>query len=586
VRSPSLERTDGTSRGLRARLGAAVTRAWEHAAARPEIAVVIALLALLIPLAAGLPWWATLVSVGAVGWRLWLLLRGGRLPKRLWLLLATAAGTLLVLAQYGTLMGQQPGLALLAWLTGLKALEGTGPRDQRVLLALALVLCAGMLLVHPNPLGLLWADVVSVTLLAALYGGSQPGLKLAGPLIRRFTTAGFLVALLLFFLFPRPSGPLMGVPNPTPNASTGLSEEMRPGIVGRLAESDAPAFRVRFEGTAPAASQRYWRVLVLDRFDGERWYSDPETPLGQQAAAQTFFPADEALRYTITPEPSERNWLPALDWPTQTTDGVSLTTRLELRTLRPGALSTRAEWPLSAYLDGLFEGPGGRQGLREQRDALELPEDSNPRLQALGRALAAEHGNDAGRVAAVLHRIRAQPYRYTLRPPPVPGRLGMDRFFFETQAGFCEHYAGATAIILRAAGIPTRVVTGYLGGEYNRNGDYWLVRQSDAHAWMEVRLDQQGWVRIDPTAAIAPERIEGGLVGALSDTAGLPLRLQPGFDWLNTVVLGMDALRYGWEGWVMGFGYEQQLWTYSPVWNATPGATAWRGWRLNPCTTG
>jgi transglutaminase-like putative cysteine protease len=328
---------------------------------------------------------------------------------------------------------------------------------------------------------------------------------------------GTPLMLLLFLLFPR-LAPLWGLPADALGGRSGLSERMQVGQVARLALDSSLAFRVRFEGPPPAQDKLYFRGPVLSRFDGIEWLP---APLGAAAAGTVLRVEGEPVRYQVTLEPSQQHWLFVLEATAQTPvlPGYQPYVNAELQWFTERPLNELVRYEARSHIRfsyGLEATPGALQPL------LALPAGYNPRTLALARQLrqeiesASAAGRDAGAalVARALELLRQGGYRYTLEPG-IYGRDSADEFWFDRRAGFCEHIAASFVILMRAAGLPARIVTGYQGGEHNPVDGYWSVRQSDAHAWAEVWLQGQGWTRVDPTAAVLPERIEG------------PQRLQP-----------------------------------------------------------
>jgi protein-glutamine gamma-glutamyltransferase len=315
------------------------------------------------------------------------------------------------------------------------------------------------------------------------------------------------VALVMFLLFPRVPGPFWALPSRSAAGLTGLSDEMSPGMISQLIQSDEIAFRVSFEGPEPPQSALYWRGPVLERFDGSTWRDLerlPQLSPRMQLRGPSF-------RYRITLEPHGRAWLLALDFPARWSDrDAMLTNEFQLVSRRPidSAHALEIEsWPEASPEPELSP-------LLRMRN-LQQPEGRNPRSTELAIALRAAAGSDAAFVDAVLRHFREQPFVYTLQPPLLGSVHPVDEFMFRTRRGFCEHYASAFTLMARAAGVPARVVTGYQGGEVNPISNRLVVRQSDAHAWSEVWLEGRGWTRVDPTGAVAPNRIELSLGDAL-----------------------------------------------------------------------
>ncbi len=318
------------------------------------------------------------------------------------------------------------------------------------------------------------------------------------------------LALCVFFFFPRLGGPMWGAPTDS-MARTGLSDRMAPGSVQQLLIDDSPAFRVAFHGIAPPRQNLYWRGPVLSFFDGTTW-SRPEYR-SARGGTNDLRPSGGTISYQVTLEPSDQRWLLALDVPLTTPDksvrgaDMSLVRQTPVDSLTQYEVTSSTRYTLDADL-----------GERARSRMLELPQNVNPRALALAAEWRKQSSDDNGVIRAALDLFH-QKFFYTLNAPELTPRDTVDDFLFETQRGFCEHYASAFTFLMRAAGIPARVVTGYQGGYYNDVGDYWVVRQSDAHAWSEVWLEGRGWVRVDPTAAVSPQRVDLGARAAAGASA-------------------------------------------------------------------
>ena len=464
----------------------------------------------------------------------------------------------LVLAMSDFRIGRDTGTAVLAAMLAIKPAETFRLRDARSLLGFALFAPFGTFLLDQGPvslvLGLAGAVLVLMALqrLAELESG-EPLATGAGPRLRRvgkLLALGLPLALAAFWLFPRLASPLWGVPERA-MATTGLSDEMSPGDWLDLLVDDSPALRVRFEGAEPDRTQMYWRGPVMWQFDGRTW---SRSDWLARAAPAPVEHAGPRWTYQVEVEPTERRQLVALDLPVEAPEGVRMGRDLELFTRRP--LSALTRWTMTSAPPARFD-----HGLAPQlrRAALALPEGFNPRTIALARQWRAEAGDDDEAIVQRALDWITDDFAYSLSTP-LAGRHGVDEFLFDQQVGFCEHYAGAYTVLMRAAGIPARVVTGYVGGHRNAFGDYWLVRRSDAHAWVEVWLEGEGWRRVDPTAAVAPERIYDtvadrqsgtGIGGALGGAGGL-------FDF-------GDWLRMGWNDLLLGFDAERQATLLRPL---------------------
>ena len=503
----------------------------------------------LLPHAAQLPHWLSAVCALFLSWRGMLAAQRARLPHRALLGtlgLAVAGG---VLVEYGHLFGKDPGIALLAAFLGLKLLETDDIRGGRAVILLTFFLQMGQFL-HQQGMATaalaLVGTVVSLATLAALAGRARP-------LRPRLTEAARLTVLslpfmaVLFILFPRVQGPLWGLPADAFSALTGLSDTMTPGALARLSESGAIAFRATFDGPPPPRAQRYWRGPVLTRFDGHTWRA-AHLPARDVPA---YAVSGRTYTYTLTLEPHDRPWLLALDFP-DAQAGLRYGADFQLLAREP--VRSRLRQTLASYPDtpvGLDEPPILR------RLALALPAGANPRTVAAGSQLRANAVRADDIPARGIALMRDARLTYTLEPPPL-GEDDVDAFLFDTRQGFCEHFAAAFVVLMRAAGVPARVVTGYQGGEINPVDGSLEVRQSDAHAWAEVWLAGRGWLRVDPTAASAPARIERGLAAALPDTGHLPLLMRPELAWLQGLQHHLDALNHRWNQWVLGYNPARQ----------------------------
>lgn len=512
-------------------------RAWSLAAAA---ACVLPLLLQLPPRSA-----IALAAIGAasaaLSWR-------RRLPGWLALLLALALlGMTLATSRF--VFGRDTACLLLAAMLVIKPAEMRSVRDARSLLGFALFAPFSTFLLDQGPVSLVLGLLGATAALAALQRLSEfesRDARHAPPAWRRvigvwrLIAIGLPLALAAFWLFPRIATPLWGVPDRA-LARPGLSDEMSPGGWLDLMSDDTPALRVTFIGATPPTAQMYWRGAVLWNFDGRSW-TQAGWLRGLPPAAVTH--AAPAWRYTLEVEPTDRRLLPALDLASTTPTTAARALDHVLHVPRP--LNALTRWQMQSAPVARFE-PQLATSLRQL--ALRLPDGYNPRTRALAQAWRREAGgDDAAIVARALRWVRAE-FAYTL-DTPLPGRDAVDEFLFQQKAGYCEHFSSAFVVLMRAAGIPARVVTGYVGGHRNRYGDYWLVRRSDAHAWAEVWLPQRGWTRVDPTAAVAPERIYDTLAdrapGNFGDFAGLAPVFDAG-DWLrrgwNDFVLGFDAAR-------------------------------------------
>jgi len=478
------------------------------------------------------------------------------LPMALRLLLVVVI-TGAVLVGFGFRFGRDAGSALMLSMLVLKLAELRDLDDARRAAAYALFAPFAAFLQDQGPftlvLGLLASLATLQTMARLAEAPSAPGPWRRGARALLGSVALALpLALVGFWLFPRLPTPLWGLPE-NAVARTGLSESMAPGDWIELLASDRPAFRVRFDGPTPASETLYWRGPVLTQFDGRAWTRD-DTLRTNTAPPLTAAPAAGGIGYTLTLEPTDRRYVFALESPSGWSQDLelgfdaTLRSREPLRALSQHRLRALPPRPYEPSLD-----PGHRQGY------LRLPEGYNPRTLQRAREWREAADDDQAYIRRVLAWFNAE-HAYSISAPPL-GRHTADEFLFETKEGFCEHFSSAFVILMRGGGIPARVVTGYTGGVPNRIGGYWVVRQMDAHAWSEVWLEGQGWVRVDATAAVAPERI----YDTLEDQAGegeVGGALRPVFDvgdslreaW-NNFVVRYDALRQaellqnlGWRG--------------------------------------
>ena len=518
-----------------------------------------------LPLWSRLPLWVDVVGSSLVIARL-LLPADHPVPTRVrrWLLptLALLVG-IGVRMTYGYFLARDPCVAFLYALVGVKFLETRDARDGALLACLALFLLLTQYF-YGQSLGAAALSLPAVLVLggamAALREAPGPRTRWYAPLFAtgRMLAQGIPLAALLFVLFPRLAGPLWGSPAET-GARTGLSDRMAPGSISELSLSDAVAFRVDFVGRPPPPTQRYWRGPVLSRFDGFEWS-------GSQSVKATSIVAEHGptVDYTVTMEPNNRPWLLALEHPTglpqPAVDDITAPTgparNLAILTqddqlLAPAPVTQAIRYrQRSAVSDRL-----PMRSLFDISENLRLPR-GNPRSVAFAREMRESAGSDRAFVAAILKWFRSEPFVYTLAPPLLEGDR-IDGFLFDTRRGFCEHYAGTFVFLLRAAGIPARVVTGYQGGEINPDGGYMIVRDSDAHAWAEALLDGV-WQRFDPTAAVAPSRIERGLGAALPQGEPVPYLARIEMTWLKSLRLHWDAVNYQWQRSVVGFNLQRQ----------------------------
>jgi len=505
------------------------------------------------------PLWLSGLFVLFVLWRV-LLLKLDRKPPGIFLRFGlTVAMLFLVVAHYHTIFGRSAGSALLIVFAGLKILETRDLRDAMFCNSLIMVIVLSAFLFDQSPATAAYGLLSLVIVVANFHSLIAPrgfSLKRVIKLTLLVLLNGIPLALAVYILFPRIEGSLWGIAPDPFQSTTGIGEEMSPGDVNRLSLNDAVAFRVTFEGDAPALDQLYWRVKVLNQFNGRVW---------RRVQTGGFIPRTEAgadsreYRYNVSLEITNRTWLPVLDAPT----GIDAIGRVTGNNLGVSfnKILQRTRFDATAII------PGYSVAKPDRMDTVINAGMSEP-VERLARDFSAA-GADAFETARrILDYFRNQDFYYTLEPP-LMGRDPVDQFLFEERRGYCEHYASAFTTLMRIAGFPARVVTGYQGGEFNENGNYYIVRQSDAHAWAEIWIADQGWTRVDPTAAVAPERIEYGLdalrrldereLGGLSvDEIDNALKLSWWELQVDRLWLFSDAMTFQWNRWVMSYGPEQQ----------------------------
>ena len=499
------------------------------------------------------PLWLVLLAGAALLWRALLWWRQGALPARWLLLTVMLAGVIGIALHYRTLFGRDAGVALLVLLMAGKPLEARSRRDALVVVMLGYFL----LLTHyfysqsiATGLWLLAALTLLTTTLIRLHGEGawRPAARQAAVMLLQ----ALPLMLALFVLFPRVQGPLWGLPRDAYAGMTGLSDSMAPGSLDTLIRSGAIAFRTRFDGPPPPPLERYWRGPVLEDYDGLTWTRAPAA-LRNAAPTPRLEPDGPTYRYTTTLEAHNQRWLLALDLPFARPADSLFSSRLETLSREP--VRSRARFT--------FASASATHANRDEAAlllarALALPAQRNPRSRALGEAWRAQNSGDARAISATALRFfNREAFYYTLNPPRT-GADAVDDFLFSTRRGFCEHYAGAYVVLMRAAGVPARVVTGYQGGEINPVDGVLTVRQSDAHAWAEIWLPGMGWQRVDPTAAVAPARVEQGIEAALPAGETLPALARIDIDWLRNLRFRWEAMNHAWHQWVLGYNPERQ----------------------------
>ena len=501
-----------------------------------------------------LPIWITGIFLGCAVARLVIEQRRWRLPGTLSRLFLAVLSFVGVLATYETISGVGPGSALLTVMAALKLLETRRRRDQFVLLFLSIFLIMSSLLREQHVWSLPYmvaGTIVTMTAWLQMSIGAAGGTRHAFGRSLRLIALATPLMLAMWVFFPRIATPFWAVPIDTSSGVTGLSNEMSPGDISSLSASDAVAFRVRFDGPAPAPRLRYWRGLVLTRFSGRTWTGNDPTFGGRGERPVDYL--GEPVRYDITMEPTRQHWVFALDMPSDwSLDNTYMGWQQQLQRSHP--IDQRVVYSAVSY--PRFRVETDLPPFLAERYS-RLPDAGNPETRALAAAMRREADSNEAYIDDVMRLFNEQDFYYTLQPPAL-GANSVDAFLFRSRRGFCEHYASAFAVLMRAAGLPARVVVGYQGGELNPMGDYLIVRQSDAHAWAEVWLEGRGWVRYDPTSAVAPERIESGMASARLSDSGLAWGFSVRTALLHRLTLAWDMINAKWNEWILAYGPENQ----------------------------
>lgn len=502
--------------------------------------------------------WPIIAFLGAVFALRGLSLYRPRLTPTRWLLVPlTLAGVVNVLAVYLSVFGRA-GIALLLTMSALKLLELRKNRDARLGILLVFAIALANFLVDQSLAiagYLLVLGIAGIAVLIELERGSsgRRWRESSGLALRLFAQAAPLAGI-FFFLFPRLDAPLWQFETGERAAKTGMSDTMELGSVSRLIPSDAVAFRARFDERPPDPARSYWRGPVLWKTDGRRW--EPSGPAASPVSPPVPTPPGDEVGYEVTLEPTDQRWLFALDLPVEIPEDAMLTPDFQVLTAKP--VRERRRYHMVSAPDFRSR----RLSAEDEQMGLQVPGDVSPRM----RELVASWKQDGAKPEVVVRKaiefFRDQPFYYSLSPPPL-GEDPIDEFLFESRRGYCEHFASSFAVLMRLAGIPSRIVLGYLGGERNPLGDYFVVRQSDAHAWTEVWLPDEGWTRVDPTAAIPPNRIERSpALDWLTREAPIRLRLSDApATWRSAIrylSLLADSVDAAWQSWVLSYSIEKQ----------------------------
>ena len=530
-------------------------------------------IAVIAPHAPRLPIWVTLICVGCCLWRVMVYQGRWSYPGRWTKVVFVVAGLIGIGVGYkGRVYGLEPAVALLVVAFVLKLLEMQHKRDAYIVILLGYFVAITEFLFFQSIPYALYTLFAVVLITAALIGLNQTQshrrplktFKLATTLL----VQSIPMMLVLFVLFPRIS-PLWTVPLESQAAKSGVTDRMSPGDIASLSLSPELAFKASFSGAIPGPGQLYWRGLVLENYDGKTWTrrANLTDSIWRNKQSKPVWAKDierlgSTQSYSIILEPTRQNWLFSLataDLPANA--DIAMLDDYTLAYVHRRGVTTKFKYAVTSDLEYRLETELNDEVRRRNTS---LPRDSNPRTRALVNAIWALASNDADYVNRVLIYFADEKFAYTLQPPKL-GDDDIDEFLFDSQRGFCEHYAGSFVFMMRAAGVPARVVLGYQGGEYNALANYIAVHQFDAHSWAEVWYEGRGWVRVDPTQMVSPERIQRGLESAVADEdtflANSPLSWLKYRQllWLQELRQQLGAIGHYWDNWVVGYNARSQL---------------------------
>jgi hypothetical protein len=528
---------------------------------RPLLWLAAALLFSLPPMFGELAAWVPVSFLVALAAKFWMEPHGYRLRSVTWKLVLGATALVGIFMSYGSIKGIEPGVSFIAVLMALKILEAHTAREFQVMVLVAWILClCGFFLSQDVTIALCVGIAFTLLLVALIQFHRGP----SGPFSPPVRTALKLVAqalpliVALFLFFPRTAPAFRLQIAQSSLSATGFSDRLSPGSISSLVNSTAAAFRAEFpDGKIPSPAAMYWRGVVMTHCNSLEWRA-PEPTSMQHFAKQA--PGGEGIRQWITIEPHGGRWMFALDWPVKPIAGAMLAIGNYLWSDQDVRKPRRYEVTSFPKIGEKSPSPD------ERRDLLQLPADISPAVSELVQSWRASDPNPRAIVSKALQFFRTQGFRYSLSPGEYR-KNGLEEFLFQGRVGFCEHYAASFATLMRLAKIPARVVVGYLGGEYNELGQFFLVRQADAHAWCEVWLDGSGWFRIDPTSVVAPDRVNLGLSSFLErQAASGQAQLQQNTltrtlarsKLFGDVRLAWQALNYAWDTSILSFDGERQ----------------------------
>jgi len=530
---------------------------------RPLLWLAAALLFTLPPMFRSLAIWVPCLFLLALAMKFWMEPRGYRLRFAIFKLMLAAVAVLIIFASYNSLKGIEPAVSLLVVLISLKVLEAHTAREFQVMVLMGWVIClCGFFLSQDFAAALCLLSAFALLLVALIQfhraaspGALWPPLRTACKLLAQAAP----LIVLLFVLFPRIGTGFRFEFRDLRAAGTGFSDRLSPGSIASLANSSDIAFRAEFPGsnTRPIGPM-YWRGAVMWHCDGMEWRV-PYAPASISRAPNQS-PSGITIRQRITLAPHGARWMFALDRPFETPRGAMLVRGDYIRSVQPIRKTRRYEVVSSPEVT--------RNDLTpyERKEALELPASISPAVRELAQSWVAQNSNSRAIINSALQFFRTQGFRYSLSPGEYK-KDDLEQFLFHRRVGFCEHYAASFGTLMRLAGIPARVVVGYLGGEYNDLGDFFLVRQADTHAWCEVWLPESGWTRVDPTNIVAPGRasldlnsfLEGRIASGQMEPrrSAFLARLARSAIFTN-IRLAWETLNYQWDTRLLGFDADVQ----------------------------
>lgn len=504
-----------------------------------------------------LPHFQYIPSVSILGvialslWRLLISLKKLPAPNRLFSALITLFFAALVYQYEGGFTGITAGSHLLVMMTFCKLLESKSHRDEMLLIILSFFIVSTNFLYSQEIITAIYMFICLYVALYCLITVNQKheyiSLKNKNTLSTKMIVYSLPVMLILFIFFPRITGPLWKTSDDTQQAKTGLSDSMEPGQISKLIQSNELAFRAKFAKTPPSKKQLYWRALTLWDYDGKKW-----TRGNANEDEFSIKILDPGFEYTVTLEPHQKRWLFLLDLPYDISRPYQLISDFTAQSTKE--VTKRLQY--TAFSSTQFTS-NQTLNLDNEFYALSVPE-KNPLTRELAQSWRQQSSSDQEVIEKARQFFSTESFYYTLTPPGLTRTDSVDQFLFETRRGFCEHYASAFTVLMRHADIPSRIVLGYLGGQYNPLTAEYAIDQSMSHAWSEVWIENKGWVRVDPTAEIAPERVEQNLATALRDQVNLPLHLRINFPALENLRQLFDAIDSRWNQWFLDYNEKSQ----------------------------